>query len=108
MKRPFRQIDQMRGIPRLFPGQCRCRSDPAGIPSHGLNDAYVNRKGFHIYAYLGGRGRYVSCCTSIARRVIRNCDIVVNGFGNSNDTDILILTNLVNTSACIHGSISAI
>ena len=61
-----------------------------------------------IHAHLGGRSRYVSRRASKPRRVICNCNIIIDGFGNSNDADILVLTNLINTSARIHGSVSTV
>ena len=98
----------MRCIALFSSCQCRSSCDPSGVSSHSLHDTYMDRKRFYIFANLLGRSCNKSCCASVTRRVVCHRDIIVDSLWNSHHFDILILTDFINMTACIHGSVSTI
>ena len=85
----FRQVDQVRSS-GIFISRKRGRSgEPAGIPSHDLNDRdtfYRIDKG--VVRDLENRGGDVFCGGTKSRGMVGFHQVVVDGFWNADDTDV--------------------
>ena len=110
VKGPLRQIDEIRPVPCRVSGKGRCRSDPAGIPAHGLDHAHMDGQAAHITAYLPHGVGNVPGSAGKAGCMIGHRQIVVNGLWNSHHADgkSRLTAGFVDFTAGIHGAVAAV
>ena len=112
VKGPLRQIDQIRSVAVLSAGQCSCTGQPSGIAAHDLYDDHLLffiREAKAVPDHFFGRGCNVFCGTSIARRMVGQGQVVVNGLRNAHELLGLPRQNCIIRQFFdrVHGIISA-
>ena len=96
IKGKLRQINEIRPFTILSLGKSGCTCEPSGIPSHDLNDSYKSLsifQGIAVADDLLCGGSDVLGSTSVARCVIGQSQIVVNGLGNADELCGIALYN---------------
>ena len=90
IKGSFRQIDKDRIVSLKFSGKGGCGGQPSGVTSHDLNDSdrffAVIYRG--VQSDLAHRGGDVFCRASESRCVVREYQVVVDGLGDPDETDL--------------------
>ena len=84
-------VDQVRRILGPLLGQGRCCSQPAGVAPHDLHQLYGTAvaHGLGVQAGVANRGGHESRGAAIARAVVRHCQVVVDGLGDADGTDVI-------------------
>ena len=108
VKRPFRQIDQIRAVHARLPRQRAGRGDPARVAPARLDHHHVNRQAANVRRHLRDALGDIPRRAAEPRRVIRHGDIVVHRLGDAHHADVRARQHPAELSAGVHRAVSAV